>query len=177
MKSAVFGMRLPSSWLHRSCDSLARSVFLRARFCQPFSSLFFSIFLFYDRFSSILVDFPKVFLSVSSLNMPHNTMNSVLASLDPHSPAPSTSGESAPSTTSASTSSSSFSSSPSWVAISAETLSQAISQAFQQLLSQMLAAFWESRASNSSSSTSGNSSAASSAILLHRPRLVVACLF
>ena len=31
-------MLMPSSWLHRSCDSLARSVFLRARFCQPFSS-------------------------------------------------------------------------------------------------------------------------------------------
>ena len=31
-------MRMPSSWLHRSCDSLARSVSLRARFCQPFSS-------------------------------------------------------------------------------------------------------------------------------------------
>ena len=30
-------MLMPSSWLHRSCDSLARSVFLCARFCQPFS--------------------------------------------------------------------------------------------------------------------------------------------
>ena len=31
-------MRMPSSRLHRSCDSLAHSVFLRAKFCQPFSS-------------------------------------------------------------------------------------------------------------------------------------------
>ena len=31
-------MCIPSSWLHRSCDSLAHSVFLRTRFCQPFSS-------------------------------------------------------------------------------------------------------------------------------------------
>ena len=38
-RSAVFGMRMPSSWLHRSCDSLARSVFLRARFCQPFCAV------------------------------------------------------------------------------------------------------------------------------------------
>ena len=36
LRSAVFGMRMLNSWLHRSCDSLARSVFLRARFCQPF---------------------------------------------------------------------------------------------------------------------------------------------
>ena len=33
LRSAVFGMRMPSSWLHRSCDALARSVFLRAKFC------------------------------------------------------------------------------------------------------------------------------------------------
>ena len=51
--------------------------------------------------------------------------------------------------------------SPSSVAISAETLSQAISQAFQQSLPQMLAALRENGAPNStSSSTSGNSSAA-----------------
>ena len=31
-RSAVLGMRMPSSWLHRSYDSLARSVSLRARF-------------------------------------------------------------------------------------------------------------------------------------------------
>ena len=31
-------MRMPSSWLHQSCDSLARSVFFRFRFCQPLSS-------------------------------------------------------------------------------------------------------------------------------------------
>ena len=38
MRSAVFnGMHMPSSWLHQSCDSLAHSVFLHARFCQPFS--------------------------------------------------------------------------------------------------------------------------------------------
>ena len=37
-RSAVFGMHMPSGWLDRSCDSLAQSVFLRARFCQPFSS-------------------------------------------------------------------------------------------------------------------------------------------
>ena len=37
MRSVVFGMHMPSCWLHRSCDSLAHSVFLRARFCQPFS--------------------------------------------------------------------------------------------------------------------------------------------
>ena len=38
MRSAVFnGMHMPSSWLHQSCDSLACSVFLHARFCQPFS--------------------------------------------------------------------------------------------------------------------------------------------
>ena len=38
LRSTVFGMRLPSSWLHRSCDSLGRSVFLCTGFCQPFSS-------------------------------------------------------------------------------------------------------------------------------------------
>ena len=55
---------------------------------------------------------------------------------DPHGTALSTSsGESAPSTTLASTSLSSFTSSPSSVAISAETLSQAISQTFQQSFS------------------------------------------
>ena len=39
LRSAVFGMRMcmPSNWLHLPGDSLARSVFLRARFCQLFS--------------------------------------------------------------------------------------------------------------------------------------------
>ena len=89
--------------------------------------------------------------------MPRNTVNSTSASLDLSSP----SDESTLLTTSSSTSSSSFTSSPSLVAISAETLSQAISQAFQQSLPQMLAALQENRAPNSTfSSTSGNSRAA-----------------
>ena len=37
-RSAVFSMCIPCGWLHRSCDSLARSVFSRAGFCRPFSS-------------------------------------------------------------------------------------------------------------------------------------------
>ena len=82
--------------------------------------------------------------------MPRNTLNSIAASLDPHGPTSSTSGESAPSTTSNSASLSSFTSSP----------------FFQQSLPQMLAAFRENGAPNSSNSscTSGNSSAASSSI-------------
>ena len=52
-------MRMPSSWLHRLCDSLARSVFLRARFCQPFSSVFLGVFLLYERFFSVLGDSAK----------------------------------------------------------------------------------------------------------------------
>ena len=155
-------------YLRQSCDSLARSVFLCARFCQPFSSLFFSVFLLYDRFFSILVDSTKFRLHevvfVSSSNMPRNMLNSVSASLDLFVPTPSMSGESAPSTTSASTSSSSFTSLPSSVTISAETLTQAISQAFQQSLPQMLVPFRENGVPNSSSSTSGNSSAASSTV-------------
>ena len=106
-------------------------------------------------------------MSVSSKICLQTTLNSISASLDPHGPTSSTSGESAPSTTSVSTSSSSFTSvlsSPSSVAISAETLSQPISQAFQQSLPLLLAAFRENGAPNSSSSTSGNSHAASSAI-------------
>ena len=148
--------------------SLARSVFLCARFCQPFSSLFFGVFLLYDRFFSILVDStkfrPHEVVFVSSSNMPRNMLNSVSASLDLYVPTPSMSGESAPSTTSASTSSSSFTSLPSSVTISAETLTQAISQAFQQSLPQMLVPFRENGVPNSSSSTSGNSSAASSTV-------------
>ena len=99
--------------------------------------------------------------------MSRNMLKSISASLDPHSPASSTSSESAPSTTSVSTSSSSFTSalsSPSSVSISAESLSQAISKAFQQSLPLMLAAFRENRVPNSSLSMLDNSSATSSAM-------------
>ena len=37
-RSAVFGMRMPGGWLHRSCDSLARSVFPS---CWVLSPIFF----------------------------------------------------------------------------------------------------------------------------------------
>ena len=37
-RSAVFGMRMPGGWLHRSCDSLARSVFPS---CWVLSAIFF----------------------------------------------------------------------------------------------------------------------------------------
>ena len=38
-RSAVFGMRMPGGWLHRSCDSLARSVFPS---CWVLSAIFFA---------------------------------------------------------------------------------------------------------------------------------------
>ena len=123
----------------------------------------FFVFLLCERFFSFFL----VFVSVSSKICLQTTLNSISASLDPHGPASSTSGEAAPSTKSVSTSSSSFTSvlsSPSLVAMSAENLSQAISQGFQQSLPLLLAAFRENGAPNSSSSTSGNSHAASSAI-------------
>ena len=37
-RSAVFGMHMPGGWLHRSCDSLARSVFPS---CWVLSAIFF----------------------------------------------------------------------------------------------------------------------------------------
>ena len=37
-RSVVFGMRMPGGWLHRSCDSLARSVFPS---CWVLSPIFF----------------------------------------------------------------------------------------------------------------------------------------
>ena len=37
-RSAVLGMRMPGGWLHRSCDSLARSVFSS---CWVLSAIFF----------------------------------------------------------------------------------------------------------------------------------------
>ena len=140
---------------------------LRAGFCQPFSSVFLGFFLLCVQFVTVVVDFAifrccfSVCFFEGLVLMPRNTVNSISASLDPSVPTSSSSDESALSTTSNSTSSLSFTSSPSSVAISAETLSQAISQAFQQSLAQMLAALQENGAPNStSSSTSGNSSAA-----------------
>ena len=161
-------MRMPISWLHRSCDSLARSVFLRARFCQPFSS-FSSAFFFFasgsSPFSSIPRSFFFVFLSVFFLeglvHMPRNTLNSISALLDPHGPASSLSDESAP---------------PRLNKIpllrpplphrppsQRRLCHRPFSQAFQQSLPQTLATFRENGAPNSSSGTPGNSSAASSA--------------
>ena len=69
-RSAVFGMRMPGGWLHRSCDSLARSVFPFVlgsvahflRFPRCFSSLravrhrcrrFRELFLCFFFFSSV----------------------------------------------------------------------------------------------------------------------------
>ena len=160
-------MRMPGGWLHRSCDSLARSVLPS---CWVLAAIFF---VFLGVFSSLRAvrhrcrRFRELFFGFSVcffeglVHMPRNTVNSISASLEPSGPASSPRDESAPSTTSNSTSSSSFTSSPFSVSISAETLTQAISQAFQQSLSQMLAAFRENRAPNSTSGTSGNSSAAS----------------
>ena len=166
-RSAVFGMRMPGGWLHRSYDSLARSFFPS---CWVLSVIFF---VFPRCFSSLRAfrhrcrRFRELFFVFSVcffeglVHIPRNTVNSISALLDPSGSASSPSDESAPSTTSNSTSSSSFTSSPSSVSISAETLTQAISQAFQQSLPQMLAAFRENGAPNSTSGTSGNSSAAS----------------
>ena len=141
-------------------------------FCWPFSSVFLGVFSSLQAVRHLchrFRDLPLFFLSVffeGLVHMPRNTVNSISASLDPSGLASSPSDESALSTTSNSSSSSSFTSSPSLVAISAETLSQAISQAFQQSLPQMLAAFWENGAPNSTSrSTSGYSR------LIHRLRL------
>ena len=72
-------MRMPSSWLHRSCDSLARSVFLRAGFCQPFSSVFLGVFLLYERFFSVLGDFAKFFLCFLFLSVSSKVWSTCLA--------------------------------------------------------------------------------------------------
>ena len=66
----------------------------------------FSHFLCFSSLWAVLFLFP-CFVSVSSKICLQTTLNSISASLDPHGPASSTSGESAPSTTSVCTSSSS----------------------------------------------------------------------
>ena len=126
-RSAVFGMRMPGGWLHRSCDSLAPSVFPS---CWVLSAIFFvfprcfsSLRAFRHRcrrFCELFFVFSVCFFE-GLVHMPRNTVNSISASLDPSVPASSPSDESAPSTTSNSTSSSSFTSLPSSVSISAET--------------------------------------------------------
>ena len=153
-RSAVFSTHMLGGWLHQTCDSLVHSVFL-------------GVFVLCEQFVTIVVDFTifrccfSVCFFKGLVRMPRNTVNSILALLDPSGHASSPSDDSALSTTSNSTSSSSFTSLPSSVTISAETLSQAISQAFQQSLPQMLAAHRENGAPNyTSSSTSGNSSVA-----------------
>ena len=127
---------MPGGWLHRSCDSLVRSVFPSCwvsvgHFLRFFLCVFSSLRAVRHRcrrFRDLLLFF-VCFLRRFG---PHASQ---------HGLASSPCDESALSTISNSTSSSSFTSSPSSVAISAETLSQAISQAFQQSLPQMLAAF------------------------------------
>ena len=118
-RSAVFGMRMPGGWLHRSCDSLARSVLPS---CWVLAAIFF---VFVGVFSSLRAvrhrcrRFRELFFGFSVcffeglVHMPRNTVNSISASLEPSGPASSPRDESAPSTTSNSTSSSSFTSSPS----------------------------------------------------------------
>ena len=90
------------------------------RFSFAFSSL-----------SAVLLRFRQLkafcfcFLEGLSSNMPHNTLNSISALLDPHNPTSSTSGESAPLTMSVSIFLSSFASAlslPSSVSISVETV-------------------------------------------------------
>ena len=93
---------------------------LRAGFCRPFSSVFFfGVFLLCEQFVTIVIGFAIFRFSVcffeGLVHMPRNTANSISASLDPS--VPTSSDESALSTTSTSTSSSSFTSSPSSVAI------------------------------------------------------------
>ena len=52
---------MPSSWLQRSSDSLARSVFLRVGFLKPFSLFFFSVRGSFP-FSLFLCLFPRRFV-------------------------------------------------------------------------------------------------------------------
>ena len=54
-------MCMSSSWLQRSSDSLARSVFLRVGFFQPFSLFFFSVSGSFP-FSLFLCPFPQRFV-------------------------------------------------------------------------------------------------------------------
>ena len=109
-RSAVFGMRMPGGWLHRSCDSLARSVFPSCWVLSPIFFVFLGVFLLCERFVTVVVDFANFFFVFSVcffeglVHMPRNTVNSISASLDPSGPASSPSDESAPSTTSNSTS-------------------------------------------------------------------------
>ena len=107
---AVFGMRMSGGWLHRSCDSLAPSVFPS---CWVLSAIFFvfprcfsSLRAFRHRcrrFCELFFVFSVCFFE-GLVHMPRNTVNSISASLDPSGPASSPSDESAPSTTSNSTS-------------------------------------------------------------------------
>ena len=165
-RSAVFSICMLGGWLHRSCYSLAYSVF---PLCWVLSAIFFIFpwcFLLCEQFVTVVVDFAifrcfSVCFFEGLAHMPRNTVNSISALLDPSGPASSSSDKCTLSTTSNSTSSSSFTSLPSVVAISAKTFSQAISQAFQRSLPQMLATLWENGVPNSTSgSTSGNSSPA-----------------
>ena len=67
-----FGLRMPSSSLHRSCDSLARSFFFRAvffqpmRFFLPFSSPFLSVNFFFVVIVAVFFFSPLVLRSVTA---------------------------------------------------------------------------------------------------------------
>ena len=68
-RSAVFGMRMPGGWLHRSCDSLARSVFPSCWVLSPIFFVFLGVFLLCERFVTVVGEFANFslfFLSVSS---------------------------------------------------------------------------------------------------------------
>ena len=69
-RSAVFGMRMPGGWLPWSCDSLARSVFPSCWVLSPIFFVFLGVFLLYERFVTVVVDFANFFFvffpSVSS---------------------------------------------------------------------------------------------------------------
>ena len=134
-RSAVFSMRIPGGWLDRSCDSWHVQFFPFVLGSVGHFLRFLRCFLLCKQFVTVVGDF-TIFVAVFSVrffkgfvHMPRNTVNSISASLDSSGPASSPSDGFALSTTSTSTSSSSFTLSPSSVAISAETLSQAISQA------------------------------------------------
>ena len=67
-RSAVFGMRMPGGWLHRSCDSLARSVFPSCWVLSPIFFVFLGVFLLYERFVTVVVDFANFFFVFSSVS-------------------------------------------------------------------------------------------------------------
>ena len=94
-------MRMPGGWLHRSCDSLARSVLPS---CWVLAAIFF---VFLSVFSSLRAvrhrcrRFRELFFVFSVcffeglVHMPRNTVNSISASFEPSGPTSSPSDESA----------------------------------------------------------------------------------